>query len=1201
MAILDTGSSVTIINHHFLKNIEHHTFQSIHRSYSSANCTDITIIGEVILNITLNNVLTSITAAVATHLVTDILLGADWIAQNVVSIHFDQKTLLIRNSNGDSTTVSLIRPTPSASPPVVCIPRSPVLPRSRFTHRTRVFTRSSTPHATPRSISSPFRHIHHIHAGHAQHTNHQRRLGVSSTNRIVCGTAVSPMSHSSDSTRVVSHRCYVCNLSFISNNDLYRHLRAQCYPRELRQEIETLAHHLHEPSRTQIQNILWKHAKLFDSTKPSKITVTLADAIDTGNHRPVYTAPYRRSRVDHAAIDAEVAILLREQRIEPSTSSWCSPVVLVRKKDGNARFCVDYRKLNAITKKDSFPLPRLDDIFDQLSGSRYFTKLDFKSGYFQVPLASLDRPKTAFSTRDNHYEFTVLPQGVKNGPPTFQRIVNQILGPTRWKHCIAYLDDVLIFSKTFAEHLVHLNEVLQLLADANFRLNTKKCDIATDRIDYLGHSIRHGLLRPNTDNIRGLLDTSVPTSSRETFRFLKAAEYYRKFIRNFSTIAAPLYKHAPSAQTPSPLPKTATFHLAPDEHAAFAHLKRILTGELVLRLPNFDLPFKVQTDASQIGIGAVLLQMYPEGDRPVCYMSKKLTPCQQRWPTIEQECYAIVTAITHWHHYLHGQHFILETDHRPLQALMQKSQLNSKCERWRLLLQTYDCTVKHIAGASNTMSDYLSRSPVDPPTEDSDDVIGTPHSKPTALDSSSHGVNAVVTRSRTRAMQSPTVSSLSPPSTASPSITPSDSQSSSSSAPIDDLRITFTGDLHALRVAQTSDNNIQFLIEHLTDPRFNQNYTLDNGILMHFTAHSKPVPCVPAGPLRRDIMRIYHDTPANGGHFGRDKTLRKIRDRYYWESMNTDITHYVRSCLRCSENNPLRRKPAGHLQSIAPPEGVWQMLSMDFHGPITPVSRRGNRYIISLTDILSKFVITRAVRDCTAATAARFLQEDVICKYGTPKCILTDHGSHFTATMMDNLFKRLGIVHMYSTPYHPQTNGQIERFNSTMDAKIAALSNPSRSDWDEQLPFVTMNYNTTIHSTTRVIPFELMYGRSPVLPCDSQASMVSLDTDPYYADRVRQHVTSVSQTARDNITLAHTSSKTRYDAHRSNPSYEVNDIVLVKNIHRRYKFDVRYEGPFRILRRTSPKTYVVQHVHLSNIVRTVTVDSIAPLFSRFST
>ena len=200
---------------------------------------------------------------------------------------------------------------------------------------------------------------------------------------------------------------------------------------------------------------------------------------------------------------------------------------------------MDDRKLNEVTIKDSFPLPRLDDIFDQISGSNYFTKLDLKSAYFQVPLAPHDRPKTAFSTRDNHSQFKVLPQGIKNGPPTFQRIVNQILGPTRWKHCLAYLDDVLIYSKTFSDHVAHLDEVLQLLAAANFLLSVPECTVATDRIDYLGHSIHHGLIRPNTGNIRGLLDTTAPRSSHEVFRFVKAAEYYRKFMRNFSTIADP--------------------------------------------------------------------------------------------------------------------------------------------------------------------------------------------------------------------------------------------------------------------------------------------------------------------------------------------------------------------------------------------------------------------------------------------------------------------------------------------------------------------------------------------------------------------------------------------------------------------------------------------------------------------------------------
>ena len=426
----------------------------------------------------------------------------------------------------------------------------------------------------------------------------------------------------------------------------------------------------------------------------------------------------------------------------------------------------------------------------------------------------------------------------------------------------------------------------------------------------------------------------------------------------------------------------------------------------------------MQTDASQAGIGAVLLQSYQEGECPVCYMSKKFTSSQQRWPAIEQECFAIITAVKHWHHYLHGQRVILETDHRPLEALLQKTQQNSKCERWRLLLQTYDFTVKHIPGASNYMPDYLSRSLVDPPSDDAFD-LPTVTTLPAAV--SSPSVNVVTTRSRARqtstlpANSSPSHSTSDLLATPIPPVSPPTTADATN-----ELLIDFTGDLATLRVAQASDQSLRFILDHVSEPRFVKNYQVLDGILMHFGSHSKPVPCIPAGKLRRDIMRIYHDTSANGAHFGRDKTLRKIRDRYYRDSMTSDITNHVRSCLRCRENNPVRRKPAGHLKPIAPPEGVWQLLSMDFHGPITPINRRGNRYIISLTDVLSKFVVTRAVRDCTAATAARFLQEDVIYKFGTPKDMRTDHGTHFTSCLMDHLFKRTDKSNDSTVPWAPK-------------------------------------------------------------------------------------------------------------------------------------------------------------------------------------
>ncbi|CAF1594710.1 unnamed protein product, partial [Didymodactylos carnosus] len=416
-----------------------------------------------------------------------------------------------------------------------------------------------------------------------------------------------------------NHQCYVCNQKFLSGNDLYIHLRQSCYPEDMRDQIEQLTDHIENPmEKQQIQAILWKYGKLFDGRQPSVIKTTYQHAIDTGNHRPVYTPPYRQSQKDQEILIQETNKLLKQGRIEPSISPWSSTVVLIKKKDGSIRFCVDYRKLNTITTKDSYPLPRIDDILDQLSDSLYFTKFDFKSGYFQVPLDKKDRPKTAFSTRDNHFQFTVLPQG-----------------PTRWRHCLAYIDDIIIYSKTFKEHLLYVQEVCQLLEQANFRLNVDKCEIAKPEIVFLGHRIQDGNLMPNPDNIRGLLDTKSPTTAKEAFRFVKAAEYYRKFIPHFSQIAGPLYKYAPTtAQQRDKRSQSSKIVLSLEEEAAFNELKRILTTDLVLRLPNNVLPFKLQTDASDEGIGAVLIQTSSLGDHPVAYLSKKFSPTQKKWSTL---------------------------------------------------------------------------------------------------------------------------------------------------------------------------------------------------------------------------------------------------------------------------------------------------------------------------------------------------------------------------------------------------------------------------------------------------------------------------------------------------------------------------------------------------------------------------------------
>jgi transposase InsO family protein len=396
-----------------------------------------------------------------------------------------------------------------------------------------------------------------------------------------------------------------------------------------------------------------------------------------------------------------------------------------------------------------------------------------------------------------------------------------------------------------------------------------------------------------------------------------------------------------------------------------------------------------------------------------------------------------------------------------------------------------------------------------------------------------------------------------------------------------------------LKKLQHQDEETKNIITNIEN--FDEYFICDN---MLMRKSSPPVPYVPKGRLRSDIMKIYHDTPANGAHFVRNKTTQKIKQRYFWPNMISDIRNYVKSCIPCLQNNHLRQKPPGMLKPIKPPEGVWQLLTMDFHGPITPTTKDGNKYIISLTDVLSKFVITKAVRDCTASTAARFITEEVILKYGTPKCILTDNGTHFTASIMSELFKKIGVTHLYSTPYHPMTNGQIERYNATMDSKIAALSNEKRTNWDEQLQYVTFNYNTNIHTTTGETPFEMMYGRSPILPFDQQQPTINLVQNPQHITELKQYLATLTERAKMNILQQQCRYKNRYDRHRADPIRKINDLVLIKVLNRRSKFDIRYEGPYRIIQQLGTKTFLVKHIHKPTLIRQVTTDVIISLFER---
>ncbi|CAF4366153.1 unnamed protein product [Rotaria socialis] len=516
--------------------------------------------------------------------------------------------------------------------------------------------------------------------------------------------------------------------------------------------------------------------------------------------------------------------------------------------------------------------------------------------------------KAASSTRDNHYQFTVLPQGITNGPATFQRVINHILGPARWKYPLAYIDDIIIYSKTFEEHLLHLNEICTILKDARFPLNPDKCEIVQTQTDYLGDNIKNGEIRPSPHNINDLLNTRLP-------------------------------------------------------QAADLHLQIL------------------QTDASDEGIGAVLLQTYPEGDRPIAYLSKKFSQAQRKWSLMEQECYAFICALDKWHNYLSGTKFTWETDHKALTQLNKKAKINKRCEQWRLKILEYDYKVKYIPGLTNYMPDYLSRSPVDDAEEDPDEISFFT-SKSTQTDSdfiNSHLpiVTDVQTRAKKLRNRTPTTE-IDVTQLTSDSLTPPPASQSLNTTTAENRIVPISTE--QLIDAQQNDDYAENIINNIKNYK---NYIIKNNLLMRLS--NTPVPYLPQ---------------VNGGHFGRNKTIHKIKQRYFWL--------------------PIKKTPS-KLKPINPPDGVWQLVSMDFHGPITPTSQR----------------------------------EDIISKFGTPRCILTDNGTHFTSILTNELF-------MLSAEEYNNILWKLDNIPSTYTGKSRQNYPTSEETLNQISQTVTTSFNFTL-------------------------------------------------------------------------------------------------------------------------------------------
>jgi hypothetical protein len=413
------------------------------------------------------------------------------------------------------------------------------------------------------------------------------------------------------------------------------------------------------------------------------------------NTPPINVKPYRYPHSQKEAMTTIIHDMLQQGIITPSNSPYSSPVLLVRKKYGTWRFCVDYRALNAVTIRDRFPIPTIDELLDELGSASVFTKIDLRSCYHQIRVIPEDTHKTAFRTFDGHYEFLVMPFGLTNAPSTFQSAMNDLFRPYLRRFVLVFFDDILVYSRCLTDHLLHLKLVLELLAANQFMAKLSKCVFAVDKVDYLGHVISFNGVSPDPEKIQAILDWPVPRSLTAVRGFLGLTGFYRRFVHHYATLAAPL----------TDLLGSTKFTWSPEAELAFTTLKEKMTSTPVLVLPDFSKTFVIETDASSIAIGAVLSQ----DGHPIAFFSKKMCNRMKNSSVYVREMFAITEAIKKWRQYLIGRHFHIFTDQKSLKSLLVQTIQTTEQQKWTSKLQGFIFDIFYKPGKTNLVADALSR------------------------------------------------------------------------------------------------------------------------------------------------------------------------------------------------------------------------------------------------------------------------------------------------------------------------------------------------------------------------------------------------------------------------------------------------------------------------------------------------------------
>lgn len=864
-----------------------------------------------------------------------------------------------------------------------------------------------------------------------------------------------------------------------------------------------------EQQKDQLYALLTKYRDCFamNMTELGKTNITQMD-ITLTDDKPVVYNPYRISHSEREHLNKIINDLLTNGIIRESTSDYSSPVILVGKKNGEKRLCIDYRSLNRKTMKDKYPMPRIEDQLDRLGGNKYFTSLDLFSGYYQVPMSENSKRFTAFVTPDGLYEFERMPFGLANAPSVFQRTINTML-KGRQNLALAYMDDLLVMSKTFEEGLDKLEKVFQLLRSAKLTLNLKKCDFFQTRINYLGYEISSDGIRPGVAKVQAVMDFPEPKNVHEVRQYVGLTSYFRRFIQNYSVIAKPL-----TILTK----KNASWHFDEAQVNAFKELKARLTTRPVLALYDPQGEFEIHTDASKIGIGAILIQrVNTELPHPICYYSRQTTSDESKLHSYELETLAVVCALNRFRVYILGKSFKVITDCAAIRSTMTKRDLIPRVARWYILMQEYDFIVEHRDGTKMSHVDALSRNPS----------------------------NTDVTQQV-----------------------------------VDVVDILAIDDDAWLRTVQEQDSEIQRIISILKDSNtkdiveIHKNYTVKNDRLYRVTTdnESTNLKWVVPKAVRWQIVRMNHD---DAGHFGFDKTYNKVSQAYWFKKMRRFIKKYCNSCLNCAHNKVPAGAKQGELHPIPKINKPFDTLHVDHCGPF-PISKKKNCHILVIIDAFTKFIFVKPVKSVKTSITIQIF-EDYFSLFGVPRRVISDRGTCFTSKEFSDFINKKGIKHILNAVASPRANGQVERYNRTIvDALTAANHDKPENEWDLRLPQIQWSLNNTINKAIGRTPSEMLFGVQTTGVSDGiMNSVVSESHVQLDRDKIRTDAELLIQRNQQK-------QKERFDSsHKPPAQYKIGDLVRIeKEIrtesgHSR-KLLPKFVGPFRISKVIGNDRYEVE-------------------------